>query len=518
MIETRQEFKDAVYSPIRSTTARVTFDISDVTATEDATATVTSEAEISRKDQMTNQERDRPAYATFEPDYWKLDGSFVLPPKPEEIDFEVGWYSDELSGFDGTFSIYQVADFTFTEPHSSIGLTITFDVPADECATDFDITAYDGSGVEITTIKIRNNTNARCVIDGSIENYERITITIQKWSNAYRRAKVAEVTFGVVRVYEDDKLIKLNLLEEIDLTSETVPSNELKFIVDNSDREFNILNPNGSYAFLQQRQAAVLEIGVETSSNVYEYVIMGKYFLVDWQSDEGSLTTTFTARNRIDFLPATEIEDETGSSTNLYDLAESILIDAGVEKYSIDTILQSTPTQGLFKKTTSRKLLQMIAIAGQAVLYVDREDQVRIKRVSSGTSVDTIDFDNIYQEPKVRLNPLISRVEVNYYSDVNTIAGTYASNSGIDGGSILKVENTLINSYEHAQAVADWILAEAQKRALYETNWRQNPALECGDLVDIENVYGGFSQSRITYQEYEYAGYLTGKTRSKGAV
>src|SRR5690606_26151252 len=130
----------------------------------------------------------------------------------------------------------------------------------------------------------------------------------------------------------------MNVLEQVDTTSATVPADELKFTVDNSSREFNILNPEGSYVFLQQRQSARAEIGVEIHPGVFEYVNMGTYYLYDWQSDEGALTTTFTARDLIDFIPDIEIEDETGTSTNLYNLAESILTLAGVEKYELDPV------------------------------------------------------------------------------------------------------------------------------------------------------------------------------------
>lgn len=517
MIETSPEFKSAVYAPVRSITARVTFDISDVTAADDASVSVTSEAEISRKDQLTDQERQRPKYATFEPDYWKLDGTFVLPPKRDEIGHQVGWYSDEFSGTNGEFPTPQVMDFTFTEPHDSIGLTITFDELVGEYAVDFDVEAYDANGSLIKRAQIRGNTEPRAVIEEPIAGYRRIRITLLRWSRPDRRAKVTEVSFGIVRTYDDDKLIKLTLLEEIDTTSEKVPANELKFVVDNSSREFNILNPDGFYAFLQERQTAVVEMGVQLDTGI-EWVPMGMYFLIDWQSDEGALSTTFTARNRIDFIPEVEIEKLTGSSTNLGALAENVLSLAGIERYYLDPALYTISTQGIYKKTTYRKLLQMIAIAGQCVMHVDRDDRLYIERLPSGNPVDAITFDNIYREPKIRLDRLVSRVEVNYYSDADTITGTYVLTSTAKGGATLKVENTLINSQSHAQSVAQWIMTEASKRAIYEVNWRQNPALETADIVTIEDVYGANKSSRIIKQEYEYAGYLTGKTTSKGAI
>jgi hypothetical protein len=504
---------------VRRTAARVTFDISDVTAADDATETVASEAEISRKEQLTNQQLDRPAYATFEPDYWRLDGAFVLPPKVSELGFEVGWYSGAFSGSGGTFTPSQVMDFTFSETHSSIGITVTFDVPANEYAVDFDIIFYNASGGVIKSFTVRGNTLSQYVIDNEqLVDYKQITVTLMKWCKPNRRAKVTEVSFGVVREYSDDSLIKLTLVEEIVPTSATVPANELKFTVDNSSREFNILNPDGSYAFLQQRQSASVVIGVEVETDVYEWVKMGYYFLTDWQSDEGSLTTTFTARNRIDFISPIEVENLTPATTNLHALAVSILTAAGIVNYRLDIALLSVSTSGIYKKQTYRQLLQNIAIAGQCTMYVDREDFLCIQRLTSGSPVDMIDFDNIYREPQIKLDKLVSRVEVNYYSGVDTVSGTHVETGATDGGATLKVENSLINSQPAAQAVAEWIMGESNNRALYEVNWRQNPALEPVDIVTIEDVYGANKQSRITSQEYEYAGYLSGKTKSKGAI
>lgn len=518
MIEVSPEFKQAVYAPARRSAARVTFDISDVTASDDATVTVSSEAEISRKDQLHNQKRDRPAYATFEKDYWRLDGSFVLPPKRSEPGFEVGWYSDVFSGANGVFPSVQIMDFTFTQPHDSLGITITFDSPANEYATDFDIEVYNSAGGIIDSFQIRGNDKSRYVLDREqLYQYRRIKITLLKWCKPGRRAKVTEVSFGVVREYSDDSLIKVNLLEEIIPTSATVPSNELKFVVDNSSKEFNILNPNGFYKYLQERQAAVVEMGVEVSPNVFEYVGMGYYYLIDWQSDEGSLTTTFTARNRIDFIPGIEIENLTAKSTNLYDLCLSVINLAGIKNYRIDQALRSITTNGIYKKMTYRQLLQNIAVAGRCAMFVGRDDFLNIVRIGKTKAVDNITFDNVYREPQIRLDKLISRVEVNYYTGTEP-AGTYVQTTNAEGGSTLKVENTLINTQAQARDVAQWIMSESQIRALFDISWRQNPALECGDTVAVEDSYGVHSESMIVRQEYEYQGYLSGKTRTKGAI
>ncbi|MFD1954304.1 phage tail protein [Paenibacillus thailandensis] len=517
MLNVSPEFKTAVYAPTRTTRARVSFNISDVTAPGDAAVTVTSEvAGFSRLQETKDSILTRPAYATFEPDYWKLDGSFVLPPKPSETDYEVGWYSDAFSNADGSFSVPQVLDYTFGQTHSSIGITVTFDTPTGECATDFVINVYNG-GTVIYTDTVTGNTLAQYVLEKQLNDYNRVTVSISKWSAGNRRAKVIEVTFGVVRVYEDNKLIRVDVTEEIDPTSAALPVSEMKFVVDNSSREFNILNPTGSYAYLAERQRVHTEIGVMIAPNRFEYLTLGYYYLSDWQSDEGALTTTFTARNLIDFLSDEEITNLTSGSMSLYDFTAALLTGAGVERYEIDPALSSITTQGVYDSLTRREILQMIALAGMSVVRVDRYDKLIIEQLPAGASVDTLDFDNIYKEPKINLEELVTRVEVNYYSGVD-VAGVAVATVAVAGGKTLKVENTLISSQAHAQAVANWFLAENLKRAIYEINWRQNPALECGDLVEVENSYNETKQSRITRQEYNYAGFLRGRSLTRGAI
>src|SRR5690606_4435466 len=104
-----------------------------------------------------------------------------------------------------------------------------------------------------------------------------------------------------------------------------------------------------------------------------------------------------------------------------------------------------------------------------------------------------------------------------YYNGIDPI-GTYTATSSISGGSTLKVENSLINSQSHAQEVAEWLLSESMKRALYDITWRQNPALEALDIVTVEDAYGANKPSRIISNEFEFAGYLSGKTKTKGAI
>ena len=234
-------FKSAVYAQTRETKAKVEFELIDVDAYDDASVTVTGEASFSKKDQVINLIRDMSGkYATFENDYWLLDGSFVLPPKASESGYEVGWWSAALCDANGDFSVSQVCTIDFTVDHSSIGITITFDQQTNEYAEDFEIDVYDSSAVLLHNETVTGNTLAKYILEENLTDFRQIVITITKWATGNRRARITEVDFGIIQEYTDTEIIKLDILEELDTLSNQVTANEIKLTLDNQSKDFNI--------------------------------------------------------------------------------------------------------------------------------------------------------------------------------------------------------------------------------------------------------------------------------------
>jgi len=543
LIEVSREFKEAVYAPIRKTSAKVNFEILDNEAYNDVSSSASTEAHLSRVSQVTDKVRKASnQYATFERDYFRLDGSFRIPPKPDEdVRNELGWWSGDICGEDGVFTVPQILTLTFSAEHNSMGLTIHFDALTNEYASDFDIEVYQANNVLIASESVIDNKDAIFVWLHGLDDYRKIVITIRKWAHGFRRARILEIDFGVVNEYEGDKLIKVALIEQMNVVGDTLPANEIKFTIDNSSKEFNILNPQGFYRFLKERQQVSLNIGVEIEEDVFEYVSTSGYYLTDWQSDEGALTTSFTARNIFELFE----KEYTPSAVfnNFFDLAEDILKQAGVVFYSIDSTLRDIETTGFKDKVTYRKALQCIGIASKSAVYQDRSSTVVIKpfeildestsyihfagydmftgmvtpTVYSGYDMKNITFDNVYKEPQIKLDKLLQTLVMTVYAG-ETKQEYIFYNPEVKEGASLKCDIPLINSEEHAADIAKWIIAESNLRALYQVNWRQNPALETGDIVIIEDSFGAEKQSRIIKQEYEFVGYLNGKTETKGGV
>jgi hypothetical protein len=508
-------FKSAVYAQTRETKAKVEFELIDVDAYDDASVTVTGEASFSKKDQVINLIRDMSGkYATFENDYWLLDGSFVLPPKASESGYEVGWWSAALCDANGDFSVSQVCTIDFTVDHSSIGITITFDQQTNEYAEDFEIDVYDSSAVLLHNETVTGNTLAKYILEENLTDFRQIVITITKWATGNRRARITEVDFGIIQEYTDTEIIKLDILEELDTLSNQVTANEIKLTLDNQSKDFNILNPTGIYPYLQRTQKLIPYLGVVITDTLTEYVPMGVYYLTEWVSDEGTLTATFTARDVLDLLEQNTFSETTYTSKTITYILEDILDDAGITDYVIDSNLGSITVTGTIPEGTHRAAIQIAAIAGMGVVYSDRNGVLQIKQLTTPASIDTIDYDNVYAAPKIELDKLINTVYVKYGSNTYTLVDP--SKPSDEQTLAVTVDNPLIDTLGVAEDVADWVLAEFKKRFLYEINWRQNSAFELGDIVTVEDDFSEDKTMRITRNEFNYIGYLSGKTKGKG--
>ena len=517
MYEVSNSYKDSIYEQSRTVKGRVTFNISDVTALGDIQSTnVSAEFIMSDKSQLTDLNRDLINYITCETDRVKLDGSFSFT---DLINIkETGFASESLSDINKLYSTNPTMSFIFGDPHSSIGITVTFDKTTNEYAEEFRITAYDGVGAIIIQEDFVGNTLSQVVVEGLFYNYERLDIEIVKWSKVDRRARVAEIDFGVVRVYDNANLVKMEFIEEVDYLGKVIPTSEITFVVQNIDREFNLLNPEGIYKFLQDKQQVLPEIGVIVNGLV-EYVPLGEFFLSDWNSDEGGTTASFTARDRLDIMSTFNYESLVAkTSYTLYDMAVDLFNVCGITSYIIDNSLSSIFTNGLTESTDCRTVLQMVSIAGMCHTYTNRKGEIVMKKLTITTINDTLSRDVIFNESKITLDKLYRQINIEYYTNITT-KGIYSLNTvNTTGETLSYTKNTLINNLTQATNVANWVLGLIDYRAKFTTNYRGNPAYELLDVLQLEDVYQQVTDTLITKLELTYQGYLRSKVETRGVL
>jgi len=568
----------------RKTYGRVEFKQVDLNAAEDATVTATSTESISSPDYTVDDNWvGLSNYATFETDRWVLDGSFALLPTSSPYG-ELGWWSSELSSTGGTFGTSQLLTFTFTEDHNSIGFTVIFDIVNNEYAVDFTLELLDSSDTQLDLFTITGNTLSTYRVETPVSGYRKAKLTITKWSKEDRRARVSELLFGLIEVYENEELIKLDLTEEIDPTGIQSPQNEFKFSIDNSDYKYDIINPAGIYSYLETKMRITAYIGIYAGS-VIEYGKLGTFYLRSWDTPT-KIEASFKARDKFDILQNT-YKKGLYQTRSLYDLAIDVLTEEGLtsEDYDIDSALSSISVTSYLPIAKTRELLHMIAQAGQAICYMSRDNLVTIKQLPTTDSGLDITFDNAYNPPQVTLDNTLKQLDVNVYGyeaevdtstifkgaitldgtqdvwvtykdpatggsasvDVGTInSATYYTNAALlnithtgtvtititgykldkysypisisneETGDEISIENQLVTDNAQALLVANWILTEKNKRKKLKTDWRQNPAIETGDIIDIETQFLTYNGVRVTKQLIEYGGALKGYTEVRG--
>lgn len=300
-----------------------------------------------------------------------------------------------------------------------------------------------------------------------------------------------------------------------------------------------------------------VELLVEVGEvNVIEWQPLGTFYLGSWKNDVGAMTVTLIAHDNFAMLDNISFGGPSvGANKTLYALAVDVFTAAGITNYSIDLSLQNyTTTTGFKDKLTCREALQHIAIAGMCTVYQDRNGVMQIKpfvtidaadnyityagsglyagfdpfdigayaKINDGNGMKRLDLDNMYTVPEINLGKSIYQLTVKVYSSIDVSTDFTKVNTAIAGqnGESFTIDNPLINTNELAEKVADWFILESNFNIVYKSNWRGNPILENADIVIISNGIDSTyaKQGRIYKQEFQYVGYLTCQTESRGGL
>lgn len=409
MIKVSDKFYDVARAPARRWHGRVSFGVFDVTARGDATAAADGQP-FSAAAQTLDTVNDIPSVGTCEQNQFKVDGSMVLFPDDPPAGMNLGWWSTEISGADGTFADSPMITYAFTKVHSSAGLTLQFIEPVQ----DVKATAYREDAVLVTKVFTNLNT-ASPVLDFPVENYDKIVIEVLR-VQPYHYAKLLEIGFGVEYVYDDTVLTGYDVLEEIDLTSNTISSNTATITLNNLDQRFNMFNPSNETRFLQERQQLTVTAGLLVDGS-YEDIPLGKFYLSKWESPTQN-TTKFTAYDLLSLMDGTYYKSrlyqseraetillELFNDLNLYDVQGNAL-------FYIHPNIRDVLLSGYLAPMSYRDALQRIAFALGAVVKMDRYGKLLIYRATEETrNAIVIDQYTIYQS--------------------SLIAGTFGAGQGI---------------------------------------------------------------------------------------
>lgn len=391
------------------TNTRVEFGLYDVTARGDSAPSCTTAKPFCNlgRDLLLESVPSQNKYGTLESEQWLMDGSFSFFPEVPEQYFW-GLWSTTQSDKNGVFADPPVLDITFTQDHSSSGLTLHFYIPTDDWASRIKIQWFSQDGGLISTaLFYPDAVDYYCA--KKVENYRRIRIHFLETNRPGRYLKLAGIDYGVYLHFSGHEIVEAHVLEECDPLSSEISINTLNVSLYNKEGRFSILNPEGYFDVLQHKQKFTVweDVKQDARSTGSVSYCMGTFYLSDW-SNSGDTLADFSAVDAIGLLDGAPFDGGIYDTTAA-ELAEAILTGYS---YTLDGSLAAERVHGYIAAGTRREALQQLAFAIGAVVDCSRGELIRIAPAPSKAS-GMITYDRKLQDgSKVTLNPLITAVAV----------------------------------------------------------------------------------------------------------
>ena len=388
------------------TKGEIEFEILDTTAIEDSSVSAQNNniQSYSNLSEIVEEDVNRKKYVTFEKNFSVLDGSLNLIDENDNTG--LGYSSLSMSNSNGELTTNSVLIFEFEGYHTSPGITLEF--AGDSYSTDFTVQYYKNN-----TLIYENDYSADSLFyyceEASIEEYNKIIITFREMSNGYRYVKISRIYFGCIKIFGEDLLISANATHEIDLLSSELNIGKLSFKVSNSDRKFSLLNPEGIYSSLQDKQKI----------RAYEYldndrVLLGTFYLSSWKNTSEQVAN-FEGQDAIGLMDTSTFYGGMYADILSQDLINIILTDANIE-YELDEVLENIHLSGYIPKCSHREALQQVLFVIGAIAKTSGSEILQIYVPQTNYVSSTISKNRKHtKKNEVSIYNIVTGVDVTYF-------------------------------------------------------------------------------------------------------
>ena len=351
------------------TSTRVSFGLFDLVLKASSSLACLDTQPFTQLSDLRNDNTSPRPYASYEPDYWLLDGQYkFLPPAPYTT-VHIGLVSLSMSDADGAFAVPPVLEVSFGQLHDTSSLSLVFAPVSGDYASSVTIAFYHGAAL------LRSDTYTPSAPEfytgQEVTAFDKIVITFHATSRPYRYARVAALNYGELVTFAGVSVKAASLIEEINQLSTELPFNTLDLSLYSADAQFSLINPTGKYTSLSEGQT--LDV-YEAVDGVESYI--GRFYLEEW---ENSSDTDYHFRAS-DILGMLDGQIYTGGiwpdGVLLETLVESILTPVNVP-YELNSTLIGTPVRGWLSRSSYRRALQQIGFAVGAAVTCARSGVIR---------------------------------------------------------------------------------------------------------------------------------------------
>jgi len=383
------------------TSCEFRFGFWDVTARADASFAVSQNQDYANiRDINLEDGITFPAAVTLEPGFgWPLNGSKAWLPDNTSA-YTWGWWSTDLSGMDKAFADPPQLIVTFTENHSSAGITFKFYATLPGV---INIKWYD---LEDNLLADEDFTPDafEYFCDKQVEDYGKVAITVQSMKYAQRFLRVINILFGVLEVIGDARVTKATLTEEISPVTLTLPINTLELDFFTANGRFALLDPQGAYKLFQWKQELSPYKTVDGART-----FLGPYYLQ-------TATGTVDAVTHLSCVCTNGVLDTLDYKGGIYvdvpveDLLDEILTPEGIS-FELDASFAGVTINGYLPICKKRAALQHIAFAIGAIPDHTRAEVMRFYPAPSAVTASITPARKILGH-KITLEELVTQVDV----------------------------------------------------------------------------------------------------------
>ena len=359
-------------------------------------------------------------YASLEEDYFLLDGSFVLPYKPENQQT----YYNKNSGYISSDIVQNWENATIeinSISKSMNGITIYLKDNIPEII----YFQFINSNNELLNYYITNNT--KDIIQIKFDEEQTITdinIVFSDFEYLNRRFRISMIDFGLSDILKDDNLINFNIIENIGDLNLEFPTNQLTVTLYDEDDTFDINNPKGYADFLNQGMDVKLKphIGILTKNDGIKYnEDLPIFYLQNWSNNKNEITL-----NCVDYLEKLKTiknNNENGelvlTESNCENLDVALENKAGIE---VNTMLNFTDNQNYLcdhyvATTNTFEYLQQLMIWLWGYIYIENDKIIIDKRENTINYNNILSLEsNLLEEPKYTLRDKIKSISITQYT------------------------------------------------------------------------------------------------------
>lgn len=360
-------------------------------AAEDATKLVSASEKENFSDQnYLTTGAPAPAIATLEPNGWGLDGNYeVLNGKP------FAFCSTARSGADCVIATPPTIRFTFSQQHTATGLTIDFSSDSMDYCTEIEVEWWQNG--ELKASGVYQSNSPEFIVEETVEAFDDIRIRFTKTNLPGKRVKVAKVTFGVSRTFDGKELVGGAIIQEVDLISDTVPTNVLDVTLRGSKRGdyvFQRKQPVEAYNDDELLGVFYVEKGTRTGWNNYTLACTDAVGVLGFDEYAGGLWLEDTQLTAI-------LRDVFGYSI----------------EFEIDPAVAGA-MRGYIEPGTKRDALRAIAFAAGAVVDTSGTHKIRLFPMPTGDGVEIPEAET-YVGGAVDIADKVTEVTVTSYKIEN---------------------------------------------------------------------------------------------------